>query len=158
MTPKGHILMGENSARLFLKKANSLEICGNIVELEVFESRRQLRQKVYELIRLATHTSTSTEEIQRNLALRRTEFGDQLSLQLLRSLIRADPQERHTIVLLLILLNDPHTIAELRHISNDKDFSRSIRLSAALTLAGMGETEGTKNNYQRDHLHAIGNR
>ena len=158
MTPKGHILMGKNSTRLFLKKANSLEIYGNIVELEVFESRRQLRQNVYELIRLATHTSTSTEEIQRNLALRRTEFGDQLSLQLLRSLIRADPQERHAIVLLLILLNDPKIIAELRHISKDKDFSRSIRLSAALALAGMGETEGTKNNYQRDYLHATGNR
>ncbi|MGZ3621559.1 MAG: hypothetical protein ACXWPG_00530 [Ktedonobacteraceae bacterium] len=149
--------MGKNSARLFPKKVNSLEICGNIVELEVFESRRQLRQKVYELIRLATLTAASTEEIQRNLALRRTEYGDQLSLQLLRSLIRSDPQEHHAIVLLLILLNDPLTIAELRRISKDKNFSRSIRLSAALALAGMGETEKTKKNYLCDHLHAMGN-
>jgi hypothetical protein len=156
LTPKGHILMGKNSPSLFLKKTNSLELCRNIVELEVFESRRHLRQKVHELIRLATNTTASTEEIQRNVALRRTEFGEQLSLQLLRSLIRADPQERHAIVLLLILLNDTQTIAALRHISNDEDFSRSTRLSAALALAGMGETEETKNNYQRDHLLAIG--
>jgi hypothetical protein len=156
LTSKGHILMGKNSARLFPQKAKSLEICRNIVELEVFESRRQLRQKVNEIIRLTTNATTSTEEIQRNLALRVTEFGEQLSLQLLRSLIRADPQERHAIVLLLILLNDTQTIAALRHISKDEGFSRSIRLSAALALAGMGETEETRNNYQRDHLHVMG--
>jgi len=148
--------MGKNSPSLFLKKTNSLELCRNIVELEVFESRRQLRQKVHELIRLATTTITSTEEIQRNLALTLKEFGEQLSLQLLRSLIRADPQECHAIVLLLILLNDPQTITALRHISADEGFSRSIRLSAALALAGMGETEETTKNYQRDHLHVIG--
>lgn len=144
MTPKGHILMEKNSARLFLNKADSLEICGNIVELEVFEFRRKLRQKVNELIRLATNTITSTKEIQRNLALWRTEFGEHLSLQLLRSLIRADPQERSAIVLLLILLNDTQTFAELRYISMDENLSRSIRFSAALALAGMGETKETK--------------
>ena len=156
MTPKGHSLMEKKGARLFLKKSNSLELCGNIVELEVFKSRRQLRQKVNELIRLATNTATSTEEIQQNLAFRRTEFGEHLSLQLLRSLIRAEAREHHAIVLLLILLNDTQTIAELRHISMDKGFSRSIRLSAALALAGMGETEETKKNYELDRLHAIG--
>ena len=156
MSPKGYILMGKNSARLFRQKAHPLDICRNIVELEVFESRRQLRLKVNEIIRLATNMTASTEEIQRNLALSLREFGDQLCLQLLRSLIRAEAQERHAIVFLLILLNDTQSIAALKHISMDEGFSRSIRLSAALALAGMGETEETKKIYQRDHLHAIG--
>jgi hypothetical protein len=156
LTPKGHILMEKKGARLFPIKANSLEIYRNIVELEVFESRRQLRQKVNQLIRLVTNTTASTEEIQRNLSLILTEFGEQLSSQLLRSLMRTDPQERHAIVLLLILLNDAQTIATLRDISMDERFSRQIRLSASLALAGMGETEETKNNYPRSNLHAIG--
>jgi len=156
LTSKGHILMGKDSAKLFPQKAHTLENRRNIVELEIFESRRHLRQKVHELIQLATTTITSTEEIKRNLALIRKEFDEQLSLQLLRTLIRADSQERHTIVLLLILLNDPQTITALRHISLDEGFSRSIRLSAALVLAGMGETEETNNNVQHIHVHAMG--
>ena len=148
--------MEKKGARLFQKETNPLEFYENIVELEVFESRRQLRQKVNGLIRLATNTTVSTEEIQRNVSLRLTEFGAQLSSQLLRSLMRSDPQERHSIVLLLILLNDAQTIAALRHISMDECSSRHIRLSASLALAGMGETEETKNNYQRVHQHASG--
>ncbi len=155
MTLKGHILMVKKSAWLFPKKANSLEICRNILELEVLESRRQLRQKVNELIQLATSSSASREEIQRYLSLRLTEFGAQLSLQLLRSLHRSDPQERQAIVLLLILLNDAQTIAALRNISLDESISRPIRLSASLALAGMGATEELKNN-RPIHLHAIG--
>lgn len=156
MTLKGHILMEKKSARLFPNKSNSHETCRNIVELEVLESRRQLRQKVNELIQVTTNYSATTTEIRQYLSLRLTEFGTQLSTQLLRSLNRNDPQERQSIVLLLILLNDAQTIAHLRHISLDENISRPIRLSASLALAGLGATEETKSNHQRAHLHAIG--
>ena len=78
-TPKGPILMGKKGARLFQKETHSLEFCRNIVELEVLESRRHLRQKVNELIRLATNSSASTEEVQRQLSLSLTGYGAQLS-------------------------------------------------------------------------------
>ena len=147
--------MGKKSARLFQKETNSLEFYGNIVELEVLESRRHLRLKVNELIRLVTNSSASTEEIQRYLSLSLTEFGAQLSSQLLRSLNRDDPQERQSIVWLLVLLNDSQTIAPLRNISIDKRIPRSIRISASLALAGMGATAETNENYRYTRLYAI---
>ena len=154
-TPKGQILMGKKGTRLFQKETNSLEFSRNIVELEVLETRRQLRQKVNELIQLATNTGASTEEIQRYLSCILTEFGEQLSSQLLRSLNRNDPQERQSIVWLLTLLNDAQTIEQLRHISLAEHFPRSIRLSASLALAGMDATTETAENYRRNRLYAI---
>jgi len=147
--------MKKKGARLFQKETNSLKLSRNIVELEVLESRRQLRQKVNELIRLATNSSASTEEIRQHLSLSLKEFGAQLSSQLLRSLYRDDPQERHSIVWLLILLNDAQTIVLLRHISLDERIPLSIRFSASLALAGMGETVDTNENYRRIRLYAI---
>jgi len=147
--------MEKKGARLFQKETNSLELSRNIVELEVLESRRQLRQKVNELIRLATNSNVPTEEIQRHLSLSLKEFGTQLSSQLLRSLTRYNPQERHSIVWLLILLNDAQTIAPLRHISLDERVPRSIRLSASLALAGMGATAETNENCRHTRLYAI---
>ncbi len=147
--------MEKKGARLFQKESHSLEFCRNIVELEVLESRRHLRQKVNELIRLASNSGASTEEIQRQLSLSLMRFGTQLSTQLLHSLNRDDPQERHSIVWLLIILNDAQTIAPLRHISLDKRIPRSIRLSASLALAGMGATAETNENCRRTRLYAI---
>ena len=147
--------MEKKGTRLFQKETNSFESSRNIVELEVLESRRHLRQKVNELIRLGTNPSASTEEIQRHLSLSLTRFGSQLSSQLLRSLNCDDPQERQSIVWLLILLNDTQTIAPLRHILLDKRLPRSIRLSASLALAGMGATAETNENYRRNPLYAI---
>jgi len=147
--------MEKKGARLFQKETNSREFFGNIVELEVLESRRHLRQKVNELIRLTTNTCASTEEIQRHLSFSLTGFGAQLSSQLLRSLNRDDPQERQSIVWLLILLNDAQTIEPLRRISLDEHLPRSIRLSASLALAGMGATTETTENYRRNRLYAI---
>ncbi len=147
--------MGKKGIRLLQKETNSLELSRNIVELEVLESRRHLRQKVNELIRLATNSGASTEEIQWHLSLILKGFGALLSLQLLRSLNRDDPQERQSIVWLLILLNDSQTIAPLQHISFDKRIPRSIRLSASLALAGMGATAETNENYRRNPLYAI---
>jgi hypothetical protein len=147
--------MKKKGAKLFQKETNSLEFYRNIVELEVLETRRHLRQNLNKLIRLATNSSASTEEIQRQLSLDLTRFGAQLSSQLLRSLNREDPQERHSIVWLLILLNDAQTIAPLQHISLDKRIPRSIRLSASLALAGMGATAETNENYRLTHRYAI---
>lgn len=147
--------MEKKGARLFQKETNSLEFCRNIVELEVIESRRHLRKKVKELIRLATNSGASTEEIQRHLSLSLKEFGTHLSIQLLRSLNRDDPQERQSVVWLIILLNDAQTIAPLRQISLDKRIPRSIRLSASLALAGMGATAETNENFRRVRLYAI---
>jgi hypothetical protein len=147
--------MGKKGARLFQKDTNSHELYRNILELEILESRRYLRQTVNDLIRLATNTCSSTEEIQRQLSLRLTEFGIQLSSQLLRSLHRDDPQERQSIVWLLILLNDAQTIVPLQHISLDMCIPRSIRLSASLALAGMGATAETNQNCRCTHQYAI---
>ena len=118
------------------------------MELEVLESRRQLRQKVNELIRLANNSTIPTDEMQRKLTLGVARFGTQLSSQLLRSLHREDPQERQSIVWLLILLNDKVTVAPLQHISQDKRIPRSIRLSALLALAGIGATLESIENHR----------
>ena len=127
----------------------------NIRELEVLEYRRQLRQKVNELIRLANNSTIPTEEMQRKLTLGVARFGTQLSSQFLRSLHREDSQERQSIVWLLILLNDKVTVAPLQHISQDKRIPRSIRLSASLALAGLGATLETIEYHRRTRLYAI---
>jgi hypothetical protein len=147
--------MEKKGARLSQKETNSREYFGEIVELEVLESRRHLRQKVTELIQLATNTGTSTEEIQRYLSSIRARFGAQLSSQLLRSLNRDDPQERQSIVWILTLLNDAQTVEQLRHISLDEHFPRSIRLSASLALAGIDAATETAENNRRNRLYAI---
>jgi hypothetical protein len=154
-TRKGYVLMGKKGTRLFQTETTSLEFCRNILEPEVLQTRRHLRQRVFELIHLATISSATTEEIRRQLSLDLTRFGTQLPSQLLRSLHREDPQERQSIVWLLILLNDAQTIAPLHHISRDRCIPRSIRLSASLALAGMGATAESKKNYRRNRLYAI---
>src|SRR5574340_353782 len=115
--------MGVKGTRLFPKEIHSHELNRNIVEPEVLESRRLLRQKVYELIQMATNFSISTVEIQHQLYLDISEFGPQLTSQLLRSLNRDDSQVRQSIVRLLILLNDAQSIEPLRHMSLDKQLS-----------------------------------
>lgn len=142
--------MEKKSARLFQRDHGR-----NIVELEVFESRRQLRLIVNELIRLANNATITTGEMQQQLFLGVSRFGAQLAAQLVRSLHRDDPQERQSIVWLLTLLNAKETITPLQHISDDKRIPRSIRLSASLALAGMGVTAETIDNHHRTHLYAI---
>jgi hypothetical protein len=142
--------MEKKSARLFQRDHGR-----NIVELEVFESRRQLRLIVNELIRLANNVTITTSEMQQQLFLGVSRFGAQLAAQLVRSLHRDDPQERQSIVWLLTLLNAKETITPLQHMSDDKRIPRSIRLSASLALAGMGVTAETIDNQHRTHLYAI---
>ena len=142
--------MGKKGVRLFQPEHSR-----NIRELEVLEYRRQLRQKVNELIRLANNSTIPTEEMQRKLTLGVARFLTQLSSQLLRSLHREDSQERQSIVWLLILLNEKVTVAPLQHISQDKRIPRSIRLSASLALAGLGATLETIEYHRRTRLYAI---
>jgi hypothetical protein len=147
--------MGKKGTRLFPKETQTLELNRNIVELEVLKSRRHLRQKVSDLIQLTMSSTTSTKEIQEHLYLDLSTFGSQISSQLLRSLNRDDHLERQSIVRLLILLNDAHTIEPLQHMSSDKRLPRSVRLSASLALAGMGATEETKEHNPPTRLYAI---
>ena len=142
-------------AGLFQQEADTRQQNRNIVELEVLESRRQLRLTVNQLIQLASNSAYTTSEIQQYLRLSVAAFGDQLAIQLVRSLDRDDPQERQSIVWLLTLLNDTETVPRLQHMSHNKQLPRSIRLSAALTLAGMGETAEIKAENRRKRLYAI---
>ena len=142
--------MGKKGARLFLPEHSR-----NIVELKVFESRRQLRLNVNELIRLANNPTITTNEMRHQLFLGAEKCGSQLAVQLVRSLHREDPQERQSIVWLLTLLNDEETIIPLRRISHDKHIPRSIRLSASLALAGMGATAEMIDNHRHTRLYTI---
>ena len=142
--------MGKKGTRLFLPEHNR-----NIVELEDLKSRRQLRLKVNELIRLANDSTITTREMQQQLFLGVTSLGTQLAMQLVRSLHREDIQERQSIIWLLTLLNDKETIAPLRHIARDKHIPQSIRLSASLALAGMGVTAEMIDNHQHTRLFVI---
>lgn len=142
--------MGKKGTRLFQRDHGR-----NIVELEVLESRRHLRLKVNELIRLANNPTITTGEMQQHLSLGVSRFGTQLAGQLVRSLHRDDHQERQSIVWLLTLLNAKETITPLRHMSDDKRIPRSIRLSASLALAGMGVTAETIDSHHRTRLYAI---
>jgi len=142
-------------ARLFQQEADSYQQYQNIVELEVLKSRRQLRLTVNELIQLASNSTLTSSEIRHYLLLSAATFGDQLALQLVRSLHRDDPQERQSIVWLLTLLNASETVTPLQHMSHNKRLPRSIRLSAALALAGMGATAESREENRRIRLYAI---
>ena len=147
--------MEKKGARLFQLETGTFEHGWNVVEHEVLESRRQLRQKVNELIRLVDGSMLTTEEIQQQLLSGVAKFGPQLAMQLVQSLHRDDPLERQSIVWLLTLLNDAETITPLRHISDNKRLPRLIRLSASLALAGMGITVETIDGHSCARLHAI---
>jgi hypothetical protein len=148
--------MEKRGARLFQQEAGTNVYSWNIVELEVLESRRQLRQKVNELIRLSNNATLTTSEMQQQLLLGVTMFGKQLATQLVRSLQCDDQQKRQHIVWLLTLLDDKDTIPLLQHMSYHKRLPRAVRLSASLALAGMGATVESREDYQQIRLYAIG--
>ena len=151
--PEGQILMEKKSASL--SRPETATPGWNIVGHEVLESRRQLRSKVNELIRLASSSALTTGEIRQQLLLAVATFGPQLATQLVRSLHRDDYQERQSVVWLLTLLNDSATIPPLQRMSGNKRVPRAIRLSASLALAGMGITAQTIDNHRRTRLYAI---
>jgi len=153
MTPGRHILMGKRDARQFQRATDTNKQGWNIVELE---SRRQLRRKVNELIELVDDPTITTRDMQEQLLLGIATFGELFAMQLVRSLHRNDEHERQSIVWLLTLLDDQSTIPLLEQMSRDEGQSRSIRLSAALALAGMGATAEMMDETWRKRLYATG--
>src|SRR2546426_848262 len=145
--------MEKRDARRFQPEVGTGEHGWNIVELE---SRRHLRQRVQELIRLASDSTLTTSEIRHDLLHSVTTFGDQLATQLVRSLRNDDERHRESVVWLLILLDDQDTIPHLQRMSLDKQLSRPIRLSASLVLAGMGATAEMMVTPRQKPLYAIG--
>ncbi len=149
--------MEKCDSRLFQQEAeaNAHQHHWNVVELEVLESRRQIRLKVNELIQLAANSTLTTGEIRQQLLLGAATFGNHFAAQLVRSLQRDDLHERQSIVWLLTLLNDAETVTPLQHMSHNTRLPRPIRLSAALALAGMGATAESRQENRRVRLYAI---
>jgi len=145
--------MEKRGARLFQQGDGSGETNWNIVELD---SRRQLRQKVNELIRLSYDSTTTTSEMQQQLLQSVAMFGNQLATRLVRSLQSDDQLKRQHIVWLLTLLDDKETIPLLQCMSQNERLCRAVRLSASLALAGMAATAESAAHYQRKHSYAIG--
>ena len=145
--------MGKRDPRQFQHAADTNKQRWNIVELE---SRRQLRRKVNELIELVDDPTITTSEMRERLLLGAATFGEQFAIQLARSLHRDDQHERQSIVWLLTLLDDQTTIPQLEQMSRDERQSRSIRLSAALALAGMGATAEMMDDPWHKRLYATG--
>jgi HEAT repeat protein len=145
--------MGKRDARQFQYTADINKQRWNIVELE---SRRQLRRKVNALIELVDDPTITSSDMREQLLLGVATFGEQFAMQLVRSLHRDDQRERQSIVWLLTLLEDQTTIPLLEQMSHDERQSRSIRLSAALALAGMGATAEMMDDTWRKQLYATG--
>ncbi|GHO89058.1 hypothetical protein [Dictyobacter formicarum] len=110
----------------------------NVVELE---SRKNLHSKIHELIDLTNNSTLSTSDLHYRLHLCRAQYGKHFTTQLVRSLQRTDAVEREAVVWLLTQLQDSFAIPLLQKLSQQPHCSRAIRLSAALTLAGMGVTK-----------------
>ena len=144
--------MEKKGARLFQNDEETFDYGWNIVELE---TRRQLRLKVNELLRLVNDPTLTTSEMQQHLLYNKAIFGKQLATQLVHSLHRSDPNERQSIVWLLTLLNEAASITPLRHMSGNKRLPRTVRLSASLALAGMGATPELLDESRPARLYAI---
>lgn len=109
----------------------------NVLKLE---SRKNLHSKIHEFIDLTTNSTLSTSDIQQRLQLCQLQYGQQFSTLLVHYLKRTDAAEREAIVWLLTQLQDQNTIPLLQKLSQHKQQSRAVRLSAALALAGLGQT------------------
>jgi hypothetical protein len=143
--------MERRDARLFQQDATIHE-GWNIVELE---SHRQFRQTVNELIHKTQIEGITRSDLRKQLENHRTTYGTRFCTHLVRALQKEDEHERQAVVLLLTILNDPITIPQLQHLSQNKHLSRAIQLSASLALAGMGATRETTEDFRRMRLYAI---
>lgn len=145
--------MERGSARLFQQATSTaFEQSWNIVELE---TRKQVRQKVNELLRLASDMTVTTSEMRQQLLQGVATFGTPFATQLVRSLYRDDYAERQSVVWLLTVLNKKETIPPLQQMANDSRLPRALRLSASLALAGMGITAENIKDNRRVRLYAI---
>lgn len=109
----------------------------NVLKLE---SRKNLHSKIHEFIDLTTNSTLSTSDIHYRLQLCRHQYGKSFATLLVDYLKRTDVVEREALVWLLTQLHDHDTIPLLQNLSQHKQQPRSVRLSAALALAGMGQT------------------
>ena len=144
--------MEKKGARLFQAAEETRDYGWNIVELE---TRRQLRLKVTELLRLVNDPTLTTSEMQQHLLYYKAIFGKQLATQLVYSLYRTNQNERQSIVWLLTLLNEADAITPLRWMSGNKQLPHPVRLSASLALAGMGATPEMLDEHRQERLYAI---
>ena len=144
--------MEKKGARLFQANEETFDYGWNIVELE---TRRQLRLKVNELLRLVNDPTLTTSEMQQHLLRNKARFGKQLATQLVHSLHRNNQRERQSIVWLLTLLNETAAVTPLKHMSGNKQLPRPVRLSASLALAGMGATPEMLDERKYTRLYAI---
>ncbi len=129
--------MENGDARPFQYETGITEYDWNVVELE---SRIYLRSKIHELIATTMHSTLTTSDLRKQLELYRSQFGPRFSIRLVHALQRGDEAEREALVWLLTQLNDPATIPLLHKMRQQKHVSHAVRLSAGLTLAGMGAT------------------
>src|SRR5258708_858071 len=118
--------MEKKGPRLFQQETGTNLYSWNIVELEMLQSRRQLRQMVNELIALSNDTTFTTSEMRQQLLLGMAKFGKHLATQLVRSLQSDDSQKRQHIVWLLTLLDDQDTIPLLQHMSQNERLPRAV--------------------------------
>ncbi len=124
-------------ARPFQQESDTYIDGWNVLELE---SRRQLRDKISELINLTNSSTLSTNALREQLDLCKRHFGKIFFRQLVHALQSEDEFEREAIVWLLVQLDEHDTIPLLKKLTQQEGQSRAIRLSAALALAGMGVT------------------
>ena len=124
----------------------------NVVELA---TRKEIRQKIHALLLQCSDPSVTTSEMRQELLQSAATFGSQFTTQLVRAHYRDDDAERQSITWLLTVLNASETIVPLQQMSDNHDLPRSIRLAAALALAGMGVTAKTIEKNRRVHLYAL---
>ena len=133
--------------------SNASEHKQNIV---AFESHRHLRDTISELIYLTTSSTLTTSDLQHHLNQHKATFGRRFTTQLVRALLHTNQDERDAVIWLLTQYNESETIAPLQQIAQNKQISRSVRLSASLALAGMGATYEMQDRPQHVRLYAIG--
>jgi hypothetical protein len=129
--------MEKGDARPLQSKHPTEEYGWNVLKLE---SRKNLHSKIHEFIDLTTNSTLSTSDIQQRLQLCQLQSGKQFSILLVHYLKRTDTAEREAIVWLLTQLQDRDTIPLLQKLTQHQQLSRAVRLSAALALAGLGQT------------------
>jgi hypothetical protein len=144
--------MEKGRARQFQPATTAFEQSWNVVELT---TRKQIRQKLNELLLQCDDSSVTTSEIRQELLRDVATFGSQFAAQLVRSLHRDDDAERQSIIWLLTVLNACETIPPLQQIASNKNLPRTIRLAASLALAGMGVTAKIIEKNRRVLLYAI---
>ncbi len=127
----------------------------NNQNIVAFESHRQLRDTISELIYLTISSTLTTHDLQQHLNQHKATFGSRFTTHLTRALLRTDQDERDAVVWLLTQYNEKETIAPLQQMVQNERLARSVRLSASLALAGMGATQEMQDIPRRVRLYAM---